>query len=47
MGSIGLLVFALLVWRFLPHHLAWAVLVGASVAWLLVSVLIWQILKKI
>jgi Protein of unknown function (DUF3147) len=46
MGSVGLLVFAVLVWRFLPHHLTWMVLVGASVAWLLVSVLTWQIRKK-
>jgi hypothetical protein len=46
MGSIGLLVFAFLVWRFLPQHSPWAVLIAASVAWFLVSVLIWQIRKK-
>jgi 4-hydroxybenzoate polyprenyltransferase len=43
MGSWGLLVFALLVWQFVPNHRAWIVLPGAMVAWLAVSVLIWEI----
>jgi len=47
MGSIGLLVFALLVWQFLPSHTPGLVLAGASLAWLGVSVLIWQIRKRI
>jgi hypothetical protein len=46
MGSIGLLVFALLVWRLLPDHRSWLVLSGASLAWLTVCVLIWQIRKR-
>jgi hypothetical protein len=43
MGSAGLLVFALLVWQFVPYHRAWTVLPGAMFAWLAVSVLIWEI----
>jgi uncharacterized protein DUF3147 len=46
MGSIGLSVFALLVWQFLPRYSPWMVLTGATVAWLTVSVLIWQVRKR-
>ena len=46
MGSIGLLVFALLVWQFLPRHSPRMVLTGAAVGWLSVSVLIWQVRKR-
>ncbi|HEY3973114.1 MAG TPA: DUF3147 family protein [Candidatus Sulfotelmatobacter sp.] len=45
MGSIGLLVFALLVWRLIPDHTSWLVLPGATLAWLTASVLIWKIRK--
>ena len=45
MGSIGLLVFAVLVQRLLPHHRSGIVLPGASLAWLTVSVLTWQTRK--
>jgi len=47
MGSLGLLVFALLVWQFLPRHSTWTVLTGATVAWLTVSVLIWYVRKRV
>jgi hypothetical protein len=46
MGSIGLLVFALLVWKYIPNHKAWIVLVGATVAWFAVSVLLWRFRKR-
>jgi Protein of unknown function (DUF3147) len=46
MGSIGLSVFALLVWQFLPRHSTWIVLTAATAAWLSVSVLIWHIRKQ-
>ena len=46
MGSIGLFVFALLVWRFLPAHSAGMVLTAATAAWLTVSVMIWHIRKR-
>ena len=45
MGSIGLLVFALIVWQLAPDHNAPLILTGATVAWLAVSVLIWRIRK--
>jgi hypothetical protein len=46
MGSIGLSVFALSVWQFLPRHSRWIVLIAATAAWLSVSVLIWHIRKQ-
>jgi Protein of unknown function (DUF3147) len=45
MGSIGLFVFALLVWHFLSRDETWAVLTGATLVWLTVSVLVWKIRK--
>ena len=45
MGSIGLLVFAFLVWKVLPNHTPWLVLSAATLIWLTVSVLVWQIRK--
>jgi 4-hydroxybenzoate polyprenyltransferase len=46
MGSVGLLVFALLVWEFVSRHRSWMVLLVATAAWLVVSVLIWQLRKR-
>jgi hypothetical protein len=46
MGSLGLLVFAVIIWRFLPGHSTWAVLSAATVAWAVVSVAVWQIRKR-
>jgi uncharacterized protein DUF3147 len=46
MGSIGLFVFALLVWQFAPRHSTRTVLTGASLAWLTVSVLIWHLRSR-
>jgi 4-hydroxybenzoate polyprenyltransferase len=43
MGSLGLLVFALLVWQFVSSHRPWLVLLGATAAWLAASVLVWKI----
>jgi hypothetical protein len=45
MGSIGLFVFALVVWRFLSRYTPWLVLTAATFCWLIVSVSIWQIRK--
>jgi hypothetical protein len=45
MGSIGLLVFALIVWQLAPDHNAPLTLTGAALAWVAVSVLIWRIRK--
>jgi hypothetical protein len=43
MGSIGLLVFAVVVWKFLPEHSTPMVLAASTVAWITVSVAIWRI----
>jgi hypothetical protein len=46
MGSIGLFVFAWVVWQFMPSDHAWVVLAGATLSWLTVSVVVWQIRKR-
>ena len=46
MGSLGLLVFAAIIWQFLPAHSAEAVLAAATVAWAVVSVFVWQLRKR-
>jgi hypothetical protein len=45
MGSIGLFVFAFVVWQFMPRDRAWIVLGGATAVWLGVSVAAWQVRK--
>ncbi|HXM61692.1 MAG TPA: DUF3147 family protein [Terriglobales bacterium] len=45
-GSIGLFMFALLLWQFGSGHRAWIVLLGATVAWAAVSLLCWRIRKR-
>src|ERR1700756_1656508 len=45
LGSIGLFLFALLVWRFIPSQNP-LVLTFATLAWLTVSVLIWHIRRR-
>jgi Protein of unknown function (DUF3147) len=47
MGSLGLLVFALIVWQFAPSYSTWLVLMGGTVAWLTVSFLVWYVRKQI
>jgi hypothetical protein len=47
MGSVGLLVFALILWQFAPSHRTGIVLMGGTIAWLTVSVLIWYVRKQI
>ena len=46
MGSIGLVVFAIIVWQFLAGHPAWFVLAGATLTWLIVSVVLWKLRKN-
>lgn len=43
MGSLGLLVFAVLVWKLMPSHTAWLVIPSATLSWLFVSVLLWYV----
>jgi hypothetical protein len=45
MGTLGLIAFAILVWRFLPSHSSPAILTIAGLAWLAISVLAWRIRK--
>jgi hypothetical protein len=47
MGSIGLLAFAFLVHRFLGNYRPWLVMAGATFCWMLVSLLLWLIRKRI
>jgi len=47
MGAIGLLAFALIVWHYLPSHSPYLVLPAAGAAWLILSVLLWAIRKRL
>jgi Protein of unknown function (DUF3147) len=46
MGAGGLLVFAALVWRFLPVSRTWLVLAAATLAWFAASMAIWRIFAE-
>ncbi len=45
MGSLGLAVFAFVVWKLVPRDSHWMVLIAATTSWLAVSVLVWKIRK--
>jgi hypothetical protein len=47
MGSIGLVVFAVIVWRWLPHEPLVLVLSVATSAWLITAVMLWIARKTI
>jgi hypothetical protein len=46
-GSIGLMTFAALVWRTIPNHSAWLVLSGATLLWLVASLIFWELRKRL
>jgi len=46
-GSIGLLIFALVVWRLLPSSGNTAVLIIATLVWLVISVLFWYVRRRL
>ena len=46
MGSLGLLVFALLFWKLLPILTGWIVLPLATIVWLGMSIMVWVLRKK-
>lgn len=46
-GTLGLVAFAFLVWRFMPLYSPWIVLAGASLAWFLLSATLWYIRSKL
>ena len=45
-GTIGLACFALVVWKVISNHTAWLVLLGASLLWMGLAFLLWQIRKR-
>ena len=47
MGSLGLGVFAFIVWKLVSRHSHWMVLVTATAYWLAVSILVWKIRKAV
>ena len=47
LGSLGLILFALIVWQFLRNHGALWVLPLATVAWLTIAVLAWIVRERI
>jgi hypothetical protein len=46
LGALALLVFAFLLYRFLPSHSPTLTLTAASLAWLILSVLLWLLVKR-
>jgi hypothetical protein len=46
LGAMGLVAFAVVLWRFLPGHSSWAALGLAAVAWASVSGLLWVLRKQ-
>ena len=47
MGCVGLLIFALFIWKLLPQHSAPLILSAGTFVWLTVSVGIWQICEHL
>ena len=46
-GSIGLIVFAALVWRLAVHLAAWQLLPLATIVWLAVSLIVWLLAQRV
>ena len=46
-GTIGLSIFGLLVWKSMTTYPVWLVLAGATVAWCASSFLLWELRKRI
>jgi len=46
-GTIGLAAFALVVWKTIPNHSPWLVLLGATLVWMTLSVLLWRARKRL
>jgi hypothetical protein len=45
-GTIGLAAFAVILWRYLPSHTSWVVLLVAAIGWLALSILLWVLRKR-
>jgi hypothetical protein len=46
-GSIGLAAFALVIWKTIPDHSPWLVLIAATLLWMGLSVLLWHFRKRL
>jgi hypothetical protein len=46
-GSIGVMAFAAVVWRTVPNHSACLVLSGATLVWMAVSLILWELRKRL
>jgi len=46
MGSVGLLAFAFVTWKWMPRHSAWMVIAAATLAWAAAAWSIWIIRKR-
>jgi hypothetical protein len=46
MGSVGLISFAVCVWKLLPDHSLWRVVGGATLMWALVCAAVWYLWKQ-
>ena len=46
LGCFGLAGFAVVLWRLLPRHSAWLILIAAMVVWIVVSVALWELRKR-
>jgi uncharacterized protein (DUF983 family) len=46
-GSIGLIVFAALVWKLAVHLAAWQLLLLATIVWLAVSLIVWLLAQRV
>jgi hypothetical protein len=46
MGSIALIVFAICVWHLLPCRNSWLVIIGATLLWAVVCVIVWYLWKR-
>jgi Protein of unknown function (DUF3147) len=46
LGAMGLVAFAVVLWRFLPAHSSWVALALAGAAWAVVSGLLWILRKR-
>jgi hypothetical protein len=45
-GSLGLAIFAFVVWKFVDGNSLWIVILAATLSWLTVSVLLWELRKS-
>jgi hypothetical protein len=46
MGSVGLFVFAWVICKLAPTHQPYLVIAAATVCWMIVSLLIWDLRKR-